>query len=67
MDLSWDHSIRDIVTTVVALDCSKSKDPSMRGGTTLDFAVFPTAFSLFIYMKDVAMVNNDIILMATKL
>jgi len=31
MDLSWDHSIRDIVTTVVALDCSKSKDPSMRG------------------------------------
>ena len=49
----------------------ESVETLAHGGTALGFVVFPTAFFLFIYIKDVGMINNDIMirfsLMASKL
>ena len=61
-----------LVTAVVALGCSKSREALALAGTAHGFAIFPTAFFLFTQVKDVGMiVKNDIIttfsLMAGKL
>ena len=40
----------------------ESVETLAHGGTALGFVVFPTAFFLFIYIKDVGMINDDIMI-----
>ena len=40
----------------------ESVETLAHGGTALGFVVFPTAFFLFIYIKDMGIINNDIMI-----